>query len=85
MTKESTLAVVNEIINESTEAMRREAEQLLNAREWNFNQFEDRNTFARTVMECIFDKEKQQYQAINNTKAYKELKNELAYELAFIR
>lgn len=84
MDKKETLAVINEIIDESTASMRKEAEKLLNAQEWDFNQFGDRNTFARTVMEAIFDKEKKQYQAINNTKAYKTLKANLAYELAFI-
>lgn len=84
MTKEETLAVVNEIIDESTKAMKAEAEKLLNAQEWDFNTFGDRNTFARTVMETIFDKEKKQYAAINNTRAYKALKANLAYELSFI-
>lgn len=84
MTKEETLQVINEIIDESTKAMKREAEQLLNAQSWDFNLFGDRNTFARTAMECIFDKEKSQYQAINNTKEYKQLKSNLAYELGFI-
>lgn len=84
MTKEETLQVINEIIDESTKAMKAEAKQLLDAQEWDFNTFNDRNTFARTAMEAIFDKEKKQYQAINNTKAYKQLKANLEYELAFI-
>lgn len=84
MTKEETLQVINEIIDESTKAMKKEAERLLEAQSWDFNTFGDRNTFARVVMECIFEKEKKQYAAINNTKAYKTLKANLAYELAFI-
>ena len=84
MTKEETLQVINEIITESTTAMRKEAEQVLNAQSWDFDTFGDRNTFARTVMEAVFDKEKKQYQAINNTKAYKTLKANIEYELAFI-
>lgn len=84
MTKEETLQVINEIITESTNAMRKEAEKLLNAQSWDFDTFGDRNTFARTAMEAIFEKEKEQYQAINNTKAYKELKANLKYELGFI-
>ena len=62
MTKEETLQVINEIIDESTKAMKAEAKQLLDAQEWDFNTFNDRNTFARTAMEAIFDKEKKQYQ-----------------------
>ena len=84
MTKEETLQVINEIIDESTKAMKKEAEQLLKAQSWDFDTFGDRNTFARTVMEVIFEKEKRQYQAINNTKAYKSLKANLDYELSFI-
>ena len=84
MTKEETLQVINEIIDESTKSMKKEAAELLNTREWDFNTFGDRNTFARTAMEAIFDKEKKQYQAINNTKAYKSLKANLDYELSFI-
>ena len=84
MTKEETLQVINEIIDESTKAMKKEAERLLEAQSWDFNTFGDRNTFARVVMECVFQKEKEQYAAINNTKGYKQLKTNLAYELAFI-
>ena len=84
MTKEETLQVINEIIDESTKAMKKEAEQLLNAQSWDFDTFGDRNTFARTAMEVIFEKEKRQYQAINNTRAYKTLKANLDYELSFI-
>ena len=84
MTKEETLQVINEIIDESAKYMKKEAEQLLNAQSWDFDAFGDRSTFARTAMEVIFDKEKKQYQAINNTKAYKSLKANLDYELSFI-
>lgn len=84
MDKEQTLQVISEIIAESTASMIKEAKQLLDTRDWNFDTFGDRNTFARVVMECIFDKEKAQYAAINNTKAYKQLKMDLSYELAFI-
>ena len=84
MDKQQTLEVIYEIIDESTKAMKAEAEQLLNAQDWDFDMFKDRNTFARTAMETIFDKEKRQYQAINNTRAYKNLKANLAYELNFI-
>ena len=82
--KRNTLSVINEIIEDSTRAMREEATKLLNTRDWDFEMFGDRNTFARTVMEVIFEKEKSQYAAINNTKAYKDLKKALDYELSFI-
>lgn len=82
--KHHTLSVINAIIKESSCAMEREAAKLLNARDWDFEMFGDRNTFARTVMEVIFEKEKRQYAAINNTKAYKDLKKALDYELSFI-
>lgn len=84
MTKEETLAVINSIIDESTAYMKKEAEKLLNTQSWDFDMFGDRNTFARTVMECIFEREKEAYQAINNTRAYKDLKANLKYELSFI-
>ena len=84
MTKEETLNVINQIINDSTAAMKKEAAQLLDAQSWDFDAFGDRNTFARAAMECIFEKEKRQYAAINNTRAYKSLKANLDYELAFI-
>ncbi len=84
MTKEETLRVINEIIDESTKSMREEAKRLLEAQSWDFDTFGDRNTFARTAMEVIFEKEKRQYQAINNTRAYKTLKANLDYELSFI-
>lgn len=84
MTKEETLQAINEIIDESTKVMKKEAERLLEAQSWDFDTFGDRNTFARTAMECIFEKEKKQYAAINNTKKYKQLKANLDYELSFI-
>ena len=84
MTKQETLETINAIIDESAKAMKKEAEQLLNAQEWDFDTFDDRNTFARTAMECIFEKEKKQYAAINNTRKYKTLKAALDYELSFI-
>lgn len=84
MTKEETLNVINEIIEQSAAAMKKEAAQLLNAQAWDFDAFGDRNTFARTAMEVIFEKEKRQYAAVNNTRAYKTLKANLDYELSFI-
>lgn len=84
MTKQETLDIINSIIDESTAAMKKEAEKLLDAQAWDFDTFGDRNTFARAAMEAIFDKEKSQYAAINNTRAYKDLKKNLEYELAFI-
>lgn len=84
MTKEETLQVINEIIDESTKAMKKEAERLLEAQSWDFDTFGDRNTFARTAMECIFEKEKKQYEVINHTKNYRQLKANLDYELSFI-
>lgn len=88
MTKEETLAVINEIIDESTTCMKKEAEKLLDAQSWDFDTFGDRNTFARVVMEAIFEKEKKQYK-VNAMKAdvsrkYRSLKLQLEYELAFI-
>ena len=85
MDRKETLEIIDGIIDESTKAMKAEAAKLLETRDWDFNMFGDRNTFARTVMEVIFDREKSQYQAINNTRSYKQLKNDLAYELAFIK
>ena len=84
MTKEETLQVINEIIDESTKAMKKEAERLLEAQSWDFDTFGDKNTFARTAIECIFEKEKEQYAVINHTKKYRQLKANLDYELSFI-
>ena len=85
MDKKETINVINEIIEDSCKSMKVEAEKLLSAREWDFNQFGDRNTFARLVMECIFDKEKDQYKAIiSNDRKAKQVKKNLAYELCFI-
>lgn len=84
MTKEETLEIVNKIIDESADAMKKEAVQLLNSRDWDFDQFGDRNTFVRAVLEALFMKEKDQYAAIDPKKAYKKLRCELAYELSFI-
>jgi len=84
MEKEEVLEIIFSIINESGQYMKKEAIKLLSCRKWDFNMFEDRNTFARLVMEVIFDKEKNQYQVINNTKKVKELKKELQYESMFI-
>ena len=64
--------------------MKQEAAKLLDAQEWDFDAFGDTNTFARTAMEAIFEKEKRQYAAINNTRAYKTLKANLDYGLSFI-
>ena len=88
MTKEETLQVINEVIDESTKAMKKEAERLLEVQSWDFDTFGDRNTFARVVMEAIFEKEIKQYRA-NTTKAdvsrkYRKLKPSLEYELSFI-
>lgn len=84
MEKKDVLDVIFSIINESGEYMKKGAIKLLSCREWDFNMFEDRNTFARLVMEVLFDKEKNQYLAINNTRKAKDLKRELQYESMFI-
>lgn len=84
MEKKDVLEVIFAIINESAEYMKVEAIKLLSCREWDFNIFEDRNTFARMVIEVLFDKEKGQYKSCNNSRKAKELKRELQYESMFI-
>lgn len=86
MTKEETLEVINEIIDESSACMKKEAKRLLDSQEWDFDAFGNRNTFAKVVMEAIFDKEKKQYAVFyeKKSKEYRRLKNAIEYELAFI-
>lgn len=84
MDKKETLEIVNEIIDVSSNAMKRKAEELLNTREWDFDAFGDRNTFARAVIEVLLEDEKYQHMARNNTKRFKDIRNALAYELSFI-
>lgn len=86
MNKEQTLEVINEIIDESSASMKKEVKRLLDSQEWDYDAFGNRNTFARVVMECIFEKEKGQYAVLyeRKSKEYKRLKNALEYALAFI-
>ena len=84
MTKEETLQVINEIIDESAAKMKENSTKLLDKRDWDFDKFGDRNTFARAVMECMFENEHFQYQPSDPTRTYKELKKQLKYEMLFI-
>lgn len=83
--KEETLQVLTEIINESHKIMLSKAQKLADCKEWEFDAFADRNTFARLMFEVLCDEEKSQYQAINNTQTAKEIRKELKYEIGFIR
>ena len=49
--------------------MQKEATKLLNTRDWDFEMFGDRNTFARTVMEVIFEKD---FQAVLSKRKFRE-------------
>ena len=84
MTKEETLQVINEIIDESTKHMKENSAKLLDKREWDFDKFGDRNTFARAVMEVMFENEHFQYQVSEPLRSYKDLKKDLKYEMLFI-
>lgn len=84
MTKEETLQVINEIIDESAKHMKENSAKLLDRREWDFDKFGDRNTFARAVMEVMFENEHFQYQLPNPSRSYKDLKRDLKYEMLFI-
>ena len=65
MTREETLTVVNKMLDESYKIAKERAEKLLAARDWDFDQFGDRNTFARVVFEVLMDNEISQYRAAN--------------------
>ena len=84
MTKEETLQVINEIIEESAKKMKENSAKLLDKREWDFDKFGDRNTFARAVMEVMFENEHFQYQLSEPTRTYKELKRDMKYEMLFL-
>lgn len=84
MEREETLQVINEIIDESAKKMKENSAKLLDRREWDFNQFGDRNTFARAVMEVMFEHEHFQYQPSEPTRSYKELKRDMKYEMLFL-
>ena len=84
MTKEETLQVINEIVDESAKHIKENATKLLDKRDWDFDKFGDRNTFARAVMEVMFENEHTQYQLPNPSRTYKELKKDLKYEMLFI-
>lgn len=87
MTKEETLQVINQSIDESAAAMKKIAEKLLNAQNWDFNHFGDRNTFARLVMGQLLEKEKSQYNIYSGRKPkdIKNFENVIQGELMFIR
>lgn len=84
MTKEETLQVINEIVDESAKHIKENAAKLLDKREWDFDKFGDRNTFARAVMEVMFENEHIQYQVSEPSRTYKDLKKDLKYEMLFI-
>jgi len=87
MNRKETLEVVNQILDESYKAMKEGAERLVNAREWDFNQFGDRNTFARAVATVLLQEEIRQYEPINiepksaTKRKYNQLARNLNYEL----
>lgn len=61
MTKEETLNVINEIIEESAKSMKEKAEKMLDSKNFDFDVFGDRNTFARIAFEVLVDYEISQY------------------------
>ena len=82
MDRQQTLEVVNACIEESAVAMKKKAKELLNARDWDFEHFGDRNSFARLVMQELLKSEVPQY---NTPKSDKDIKGAIAGELMYIR
>lgn len=69
MTKEETLNVVNEIIDDSAKHMKEKAKKMLdNPNVVDVNIFGDRNTFARIMFEILTQFELPQYAYNGNTK-----------------
>ena len=84
MDKQETLAVINQIIDESTKFMKQDAQKLLEAKDWDYDTFGDRNTFARLVIECLFDREKEQYITTYKSDKVRRIKQEIQGSLPFI-
>lgn len=71
MTKEETLNVVTEIIEESAKHMKEKAKEMLNNHNVvDVNVFGDRNTFARIMFEILNQFELSQYEYKGNRKDY---------------
>jgi len=71
MTKEETLNVVTEIIDESAKHMKEKAKEMLNNHNVvDVNVFGDRNTFARIMFEILTQFELSQYEYKGNRKDY---------------
>lgn len=90
MTKGETLEVVNQMLDESYKSAKEKALKLLSSREWDFDQFGDRNTFARCVFDSIIENEQTQYKPLNKStdrkynKQVRELESTIFYELCGI-
>lgn len=79
MDRKETLKVINEMIDESTACMKKGAEKILSG-DWDFDQFGDRNTFARCIFAALLTNEKAQY-APKETSATRDLISTAKYLL----
>ena len=90
MDRKETLEVVNQILDESYKAMKERAEKIVSAREWDFDQFGDRNTFGRAVASVLLVDEICQNMPINleprsaMKRKYNQLIRNIFYELRAI-
>ena len=80
MTKEETLQIVNEIITESAECMRKKAEKLCNDN-LDFNYFGDRNSFARCIIDVLLEEEREQYRIKNPDSKTRQIINSIKNKL----
>ena len=84
MNKTETLEVFNQMVDESSKTVKERAAKLLDVRDWDFDQFGDRNTFARVMFEALVGNEIRQYQVLRRTKQTTQLAVNLLYENAGI-
>mgnify|MGYP007069954456 CR=1 FL=1 len=84
MTKEETLKVINEIIDDSAKSMKENAVKMLD-KNFDFDLFGDRNSFARIAWEILVNNEIPQYKYNGNRREKKfiELCNRLKYNLMY--
>ena len=82
MNQKETLEVFNLMVDESSKAVKERAARLLNTRgeDWDFDQFGDRNTFARVMFEVLVGNEITQYKVLKHTKKTALLAGSLRYE-----
>ena len=80
MNKQETLEVVNQMLDESYKTAKERAAKLLESRDWDFDQFGDRNTFARIVFEVLVNNELNQYKIQKRTRQTIQLEGSLIYE-----